>query len=166
MIYFLDTEFIEAGPHHPLHLISIALVCDDGREYYAESTEFPSHLANEWVRRNVFPHLTWTDAKSRLHIATDVYAFIQHGQPDTAKREFWGYYADYDWVVFCQLFGAMADLPHAWPMYCRDLKQWWDDVGNPTLPVQGKEAHHALGDARWHKQVWHFLQECSKKATP
>jgi hypothetical protein len=53
-------------------------------------------------------------------------------------------YADYDWVVLCQLFGAMVDLPKGWPMYCRDIKQWADELGNPQLPEQGKGEHHAL----------------------
>ena len=33
------------------------------------------------------------------------------------------YYADYDWVALCQLYGRMLDLPGRWPMFCRDLKQ-------------------------------------------
>jgi len=39
---------------------------------------------------------------------------------------FYGYYADYDWVVFCWLFGRMIDLPKEFPMYCIDLKQLLD----------------------------------------
>lgn len=41
--------------------------------------------------------------------------------------EFYAYCADYDWVVFCWLFGRMMDLPNGFPMYCRDLKQILDD---------------------------------------
>jgi hypothetical protein len=43
---------------------------------------------------------------------------------------FCGYYSDYDWVVFCWLFGKMMDLPTSsgFPMYCYDLKQKLDDV--------------------------------------
>ena len=40
--------------------------------------------------------------------------------------EFYGYYCDYDWVVFCWLFGRMIDLPKDFPMYCIDLKQELD----------------------------------------
>lgn len=79
----------------------------------------------------------------------------------TDKPELWAYYADYDWVVLCQLFGTMMDLPNGWPMYCRDVKQLCDELGNPKLPEQGKSEHHALADARWTRQAWAFL-----KATP
>ena len=43
------------------------------------------------------------------------------------KPQFYGYYSDYDWVVFCWLFGKMIDLPKGFPMYCIDLKQLLDD---------------------------------------
>lgn len=43
------------------------------------------------------------------------------------KPVFYGYYADYDWVVFCWLFGKMIDLPTSFPMFCIDLKQMFDE---------------------------------------
>ena len=73
------------------------------------------------------------------------------------KPEFWGYFCDYDWVAFCQLFGTMVQLPKGFPMYCRDIKQWCDALGNPRLPEQGKNEHSALLDAQWNKQSWQFL---------
>lgn len=74
------------------------------------------------------------------------------------KPEFWGYCADYDWVAFCQLFGRMVDVPKGFPMYCRDVKQWCDQLGNPRLPERGPGEHHALVDAEWVKEAWEFLQ--------
>lgn len=71
--------------------------------------------------------------------------------------EFWGYYADYDWVVFCQLFGPMVSLPKGFPMYCRDIKQWADYLWNPEIPKPDKEIHHALSDALWVKEAHKFL---------
>lgn len=60
MKYFLDTEFIE-GFHKPLFgkrrhfidLISIGIVAEDGREYYAISNEFNAKDADGWVVENV-----------------------------------------------------------------------------------------------------------------
>lgn len=43
---------------------------------------------------------------------------------------FYAYYADYDWVAFCWLFGNMMDLPKGFPMYCNDLKQMLDEKVN------------------------------------
>jgi hypothetical protein len=79
------------------------------------------------------------------------------------KPEIWAYYADYDWVVLCQLFGTMMDLPKEFPLYCRDIKQWADQLGNPELPKQGEDEHNALADARWNCQAWEFLADQSSQ---
>lgn len=80
---------------------------------------------------------------------------------DTAgsnKIEFWGYYCDYDWVVLCQLFGTMMDLPKGWPMYCLDLKQECYLRGNPKLPkMEGVKEHNALDDAKEIKFRYNWL---------
>lgn len=49
--------------------------------------------------------------------------------------EFYAYYADYDWVLFCSLFGRMIDLPKGFPMYCKDLKQMLDDKLMLQYPI-------------------------------
>jgi hypothetical protein len=51
----MDTEFIEDGS--TIDLISIGIVCEDGREYYAQSVEFDHRKASEWVKENVLVHL-------------------------------------------------------------------------------------------------------------
>src|SRR5262249_42772503 len=53
--YFYDTEFIDNG--RTIELISIGVAAEDGREYYAISTEFNPERAGSWVRRNVLPKL-------------------------------------------------------------------------------------------------------------
>jgi hypothetical protein len=53
--------------------------------------------------------------------------------------EFYGYYSDYDWVVFCWLFGRMNDLPKGFPMYCRDLKQMLDEVAESKTWYYGRD---------------------------
>jgi hypothetical protein len=44
--YFIDTEFIEAGPRKPIQLISIGIVAEDLRQLYRISAEFNSEDAN------------------------------------------------------------------------------------------------------------------------
>ncbi len=158
MRYFYDCEFIEDGV--TIDLISIGIVCEDGRELYLQSSEFNRDNASQWVRENVFPHL-WNAYHSRESIRQNILWFMnpeQYGKP-----ELWGYYADYDHVALCQLFGTMMDLPKGFPMYTRDIKQWCDCLGNPQLPEQGKGEHHALADARWNKVAWEFLREIEKQ---
>lgn len=179
MKYFYDTEFIEDGK--TIDLISIGVVAEDGRGYYAISTEFKPKKASQWVKDNVLIHLpprhvNFSDPsesprikseamnwKSREEIASDLVRFFQNGPQPQEKFELWGYYADYDHVALCQLYGTMMDLPDGWPMYTRDLKQWCDDLGNPELPKHSDGEHHALADARWNKNVYGFLLERARK---
>ena len=167
MKYFYDTEFIEDGK--TIDLISIGIVCEDGREYYAISTEFKARKASQWVKDNVISKLpdrkvSFYDSprikelslvwKSRKQIKEDIVKFIGKDKP-----ELWAYYADYDHIVLCQLFGTMMDLPKNFPMYTRDIKQLCDSLGNPELPRQGKDEHDALCDARWVKNTYAFLKK-------
>jgi hypothetical protein len=55
MRYYFDTEFIEDGK--TIDLISIGIVAEDGREYYAVSHEFNPCKASQWVKDNVLVHL-------------------------------------------------------------------------------------------------------------
>lgn len=171
--FFLDSEFYENGK--TIEMISLALVAEGdngrsesegGRYLYIENTDFDWTRVpdDHWIQTNVRPHLgtygtphskkvpfqreentTWGDV---------IKDFMKWFSP---PYEFWGYYADYDWVLFCQQFGRMVDLPKGWPMFCMDLKQWAVMLGNPILPAQDTVEHHALADARWNKTVWHYL---------
>lgn len=157
MKIWLDTEFIEDGK--TIDLVSIGMVREDGATYYAETNDYIPGKADEWVKENVLAHLHRGDAiKPRDVIAREIIEFAGE------NPEFWAYYADYDWVVLCQLFGRMVDLPEGWPMFCRDIKQWCVDLGNPKLPTQSSTEHHALEDARWNREAWLCLADRASRA--
>lgn len=150
MKIWFDTEFMEDG--RTIELLSLGAVREDGACFYAEAQEADYMKANEWVAKNVLPKMVGgTSLQPRRWIADSFRSFCGE------KPELWAYYADYDWVVLCQLYGRMVDLPKGWPMYCRDVKQLCDSLGNPRLPENVGE-HHALADAKWTKQAWEFLQ--------
>lgn len=177
MKYYLDTEFITGFKkdisflptignwnknQFYIQLVSIGIVAEDGREYYAISNEFNPNLADDWVKENVLSKLPnrrvgFHDSprgkqetlyyKSNKIIANEIINFIDARYVDINDKSkgfmypsekipnaissknvsFYAYYADYDWVVFCSLFGKMIDLPNGFPMYCRDLKQVFDE---------------------------------------
>lgn len=176
MKYFLDTEFIEDGT--TIDLISIGIVAEDGREFYRQNLSCAFKEANDWVMRNVFPtleHFTMRGERSCTPRVCPHYE-VRETQPcgnecpwaphygirDAVKvfcdptkygnPEFWGYYADYDWVAFCQLFGGMIDLPSGYPMFCRDLIQEIKRIQLNTSELitvtKAANEHHALADAR------------------
>lgn len=150
--YFLDTEFIEDGK--TIDLVSLALVCEDGRELYVQSEEADLSRASGWVKKHVISNLDKTSWYTRDEIKTKLLDFVK------LPAQFWGYYADYDWVALCQIFGTMMDLPEGWPMYCNDLKQLQvakaPDVDLHKLCQQEAE-HNALWDARWNMCIYSKL---------
>lgn len=169
--YYLDTEFDDTGA--AINLISIGLVCEDGRELYLVNSECNHGKCNDWVKANVLPQLPACTCpggsmlgylghqplclwRSREAIRDAINAFIVD---DGTQIEIWAYYASCDWVVFYQLFGEMVNLPKHFPKFVRDLKTHALDIGytgkfKVLLPDEGH--HDALCDARWNKKV-HFL---------
>lgn len=216
MLYFLDTEFIENG--QTIDLISIGIISDDGREYYAINKNYNFIEADKWVRENVLKPIgldygllekfelnlesglfekleskrneTLTEReklykqnkkyiKSKTFIKEEILKFLGYCnglffppqkidapiiiERESDKPEFWADYCSYDWVVFCQLFGTMMDLPKGFPMYCNDIQQLWRTKGCPQLPKQKTTEHNALEDAKYVKTLYEFLTNIKKK---
>jgi hypothetical protein len=147
MRYFYDTEFIEDG--RTIDLISIGVAAEDGREYYAVSSEFNPERAGSWVRSHVLPKLPSPASqlwRSRAQIRSELETFFDIDGDD--RIELWAWIAAYDHVVLCQLWGPMTHLPPALPRFTRELRQFWEDRGSPKLPPRPRDAHDALVDAR------------------
>lgn len=175
---YLDTEFIENG--ETIDLISIALVKEAGQELYLGNQDCDFDQASDWVKENVLCPMGFevgSEGKmiipdipnfwfSKKAIAEEIFKFLggefnDDGSTKTlsAKPSFWGWYSSTDWVAFYQLYGRLIDLPLGFPLHCCDLKQECDRLGNPKLPSKTKQAHNALEDAKWIRQVSWFLQE-------
>jgi hypothetical protein len=172
--YFYDCEFLENG--ETIELISIGLVCDDGREYYAVNSDMPIDRINsrQWLMKNVWPHLPLRgykpspqmnalqvsagvldtrDARVKPEwvIANEVRDFILGTDSDQLPHvELWADYGAYDHVALCQLFGSMVHLPEGMPMFTHDLQQELARVGlsDKDMPQQESGLHNALADAR------------------
>ncbi|WP_018024595.1 polyadenylate-specific 3'-exoribonuclease AS [Corynebacterium ulceribovis] len=147
MKYFYDTEFIEDGS--TIDLISIGVVAEDGREFYAVSTEFDASRAGSWVRTHVLNQLPpissplWMDRRTIREQLTNFLAPTGQERP-----ELWAWVGAYDHVAFAQLWGSMVKLPKCMPRWTHELKQHWVAAGKPPLPNAPGNAHDALADAR------------------
>ncbi|NUS89445.1 MAG: hypothetical protein HOY75_43775 [Streptomyces sp.] len=178
-----DLEFIEyrtgwLRKRYTIELISIALVADDGRTYYAVNRDLPLRRIrrHKWLMDNVVPHLPKGRGDRRNHvpkswlfdyadpavkhqtlIAREVAAFIQ----TTDNVELWANYGAYDHVRLCWLWGLMVDLPPGVPMYTNDIQQEARRLGiaSDALPKQESGEHNALADARHNQTVRRWLAE-------
>ena len=122
MKYWMDTEFIERP--YTIDLISIGLVAEDGREFYAESSEI------DWTRPATGPSKPCARNSRARECRARTSATPFAGFIDEDKHPvFSGCFPAYDWVAFCWLFGGMNDLP-----FCVSA----------TLP-----GHQAMGDQSW-----------------
>ena len=161
MKFTFDTEFHEHTTKfgHVVEPISLGMVSHDGRSLYMEFNDFDYEAAEQhpFLKAHVLPQLHLSDKKriSRAEGAEKIMAFI-----GGAKPEIWAYYADYDWVVFCCLFGGMTKLPPRWPMLCLDLKQELLRRGyrDEEIPKQERYEHHALADAHWNMQIIKWME--------
>lgn len=177
MKLFYDCEFLEDG--RTIDLISIGMVRECGAEYYAVNRDMPVRRIrrNPWLMANVVPSLprapgdarlyqpkrwlfNYSDpcVKSRQVIAREVREFILAAD----RPELWAWYAAYDHVLLCQLWGRMIDLPEGMPMWTNDLKQEAERLGNPDVPRlsgvgPGMSKHNALHDAREVKYRYDWL---------
>ena len=245
MKYFIDTEFLE-GPQNKtlfgisygktkptIDLISIGIVAEDGRDYYAISKEFnlkeawnrfdwkrkkvhdgiPGAYKVYWIRENVLKPI-WVEkcnegftlgnspmtpkgieklftyknfkkiinkyGKTNKQIAEEIKEFVYNrgflfadsqeqvplrniGTKYTkSKIEFYRHYSDYDWVVFCWLFGRMIDLPEGFPMFAFDIQQQIEEykIDKELLlkEVPQINSHNSLSDAFWNKNAYEWIQ--------
>jgi hypothetical protein len=153
--FFYDCEFIEDG--RTIDLVSIGVVGEDGREFYAVSTQFDPAKAIDWVKRNVLDKLpspgnpAW---RAPARIREDLLAFLL--EPGT-PIELWAWMAAYDHVALCQLWGDMRSLPRPVPRFTHELRQRWEDAGSPPQPPQPADQHDALADARHNLARWRAL---------
>lgn len=180
MKYFYDTEFLEDGS--TIDFISIGIVAEDGREYYAVNAECDTDriVNNKWLMDHVmssikhdtyiastpqgFPIRRWmyiTDpaAKPKSWIARNITDLVG-GDRDA---EFWAWYGAYDHVCLAQLWGKMIDLPNMIPMVTDDIKTLAKEAkrktgSEPRFPSQPAGHHNALDDARWNVVRYNYVR--------
>lgn len=175
MNYFFDTEFIDLG--NRVELVSIGIVREDGRTFYAESTCYDKREADEWLHKNVFDKLYLhktlklnSKAVNPQLMATEVFgdlAFIESeilewfGSDENIRM--YAYYASHDWTAFCSIFGRMMNVPSKFGMYPTCLKNLMDFKGlttewkQATVPDPTGE-HNALVDAKWNVELYKAIQ--------
>jgi 3'-5' exoribonuclease-like protein len=167
--YFYDCEFIEDG--RVVDLVSIGVVDENGREFYAVSTEFDASRALPWVRKHVLDKLpspadpAW---RSRARIRDELWEFLVLPVRDRPqeKIELWAWFAAYDHVALAQLWGAMPQLPREIPRLTKDLRQLWEERGRPKLPAPEASRHDALVDARHNLARWHAMTAVQPDSRP
>jgi hypothetical protein len=116
---------------------------------------------------NNFKYFLEKNGQSRKKIASFIDSWVDHilynGYIVKRPIRFYAYYADYDWVAFCWLFGKMIDLPKGFPKFCMDLKQMMVERGfdgdwKKRFCPDPEGEHNALVDATWNKKLHKMIK--------
>lgn len=171
---FFDTEF--TGLKQDTKLISIGLISEDGKTFYAETSyQYEDKDLDDWLRENVIANLRFVSEYSSDPILDcDHHAMKAQGSRIASQLsewltqfetcEMWSDCLAYDWVLFCQLFGHAFNIPKNVYYIPFDLatllkiKGVDPDVNREEFSgLEGKRKHNALWDAK-------VIKACYEKA--
>lgn len=146
MLIFFDTEFTDLciAPH----LISIGLISEDGREFYAElSDTYVTKDCCDFVQESVLPHLEGGKVLVPMHeLALRLRSWLEaFEQPVKLATDS----ISWDWPWIQEIFGETGTWPSNLDGKPEILKQEADfNQAIEQAYAGGLRRHHALDDAR------------------
>jgi len=107
---FFDTEF--TGLHQKTTLISIGIVSDCGKTFYAEFTDYDKKQVDEWLQTNVIDNLYLSVMDNnaslnewRLIANTEaIKEALERWIEQFESVQVWSDCLSYDWVLFCNFW--------------------------------------------------------------
>ena len=133
-IYF-DTEF--TGLHKNTTLISIGLIDENDRCFYAEFTDYDESQCDDWIKENVIKNLKHKGTHD-LHLKgynpredktwiigskDEVYNALYEWLLIYDRIQLVSDVCHYDMVLLIDLFGTACDLPRCINPACHDINQ-------------------------------------------
>lgn len=181
MKIFFDTEF--TGLHQNTTLISIGMVSEDGKKFYAELSDYDKSQVDEWINKNVLAH-RWCHTNRTDWDVPSYYYYGNSKQIASELRKYLSRFdkvelvsdcAHYDMMLFINLFGTAFDIPDNVCPACYDVNQ---DIAkfhevdghtafdinreeilkNNNIVING-EKHNALYDAEVIKALYEIVSK-------
>ena len=116
---FFDTEF--TGLHQNTTLISIGLVSECGKTFYAEFNDYDFKQIDDWLKENVINNLQYNGIFQKLDETKNSISYKSTTENIKEKLttwleqfsevEIWSDCLSYDWVLFNQIFGHAFNIP-------------------------------------------------------
>ena len=110
---FFDTEF--TGLHQNTTLISIGLISECGKTFYAEFNDYDFNQVDDWIKENVINKLQYNGIFQKLDETNESISYKSTTENIREKLtiwlaqfgevEIWSDCLSYDWVLFNQIFG-------------------------------------------------------------
>lgn len=179
---FFDEEF--TGLHKGTTLISIGLISETGKTFYAEFNDYAKDQIDEWLQKNVIDNLKFNHVDDLTPKAA---SFNMPGIQDYSLKsdtatiakhlkmwleqfgdvEMWSDCLAYDWVLFNHIFGHAFDIPKNVYYIPFDICTMFKLLGiDPDISREkfanyedSTEKHNALHDAKVIKLCYEKMQE-------
>lgn len=135
MELFFDTEF--TGLHKNTTLISVGIISEDGRRFYAELTDYDKNQCNDWIKEHVLSNLLLGGMEAgKRAILDDPLIVMAKGDSKYVSQElntwlsqfdeiqFISDVCHYDFVLLIDLItngGTAFDLPENISPVCHDI---------------------------------------------
>lgn len=176
MKVFFDCEF--TGLHQQTTLVSIALIAESGKKFYAELSDYDEQQLDPWLIDHVINGLLGIDGLAALHAKEpDLTAMQTTRAPLASLLQHWlgdlgdmvtmiGDVPAYDWMLFCELYGGANNTPpnvHYYPLDFATVLAWHrldPDIDRQILcdplpdHIQELGKHNALLDAHLLEGAW------------
>jgi len=183
MKIFFDTEF--TGLHKNTTLISIGLVDENGRTFYAEFLDYDTNQVDDWIKDNVINNLKYnTCTKNGCNKDREHFECVGNTYYISTWLDIWLSEYDnvelvsdcchYDMVLFIDIFGGAFDIPKQVNPACHDINQ---DIAryyeisekeafdfsreellqNNAITIKG-DKHNSLYDAKVIKTIYEIIK--------
>lgn len=174
---FLDTEF--TGLHQKTTLISIGIVSECGKEFYAEFNDFDATQINSWLRKNILDNLfflgVYQDMQSMREKnwyksnTKEIAEKLKEWLSQFNRVEIWSDTLAYDWILFNQLFGHAFNIPDNVYYIPFDIATLFKTKGiDPDVNREDfvKDYMDGLGKETKHNSLWDakIIERCYYKA--
>jgi len=134
MKLFFDTEF--TGLYKGTTLVSLGIIAEDGKKFYAEFTDYDKTQCDDWIKKNVITNtvIGGNNTLYELHqnmknlivsvgtkkqIRSELLKWLQQ----YADIQFLSDVSHYDFVLLIDIFGGAFDLPGNVSAACHDINQ-------------------------------------------
>ena len=123
---FIDLEF--TGLHQATTPISLGIISECGKTFYAEFTDYDRSQLNDWLEENIIPN-TWVAVHEPITSMGEVVGdsrwadvhvfgssdyikpFLEKWLSQFEKIVIWSDCLAYDWVLFNQIWGHAFSIP-------------------------------------------------------
>ena len=121
------------GLYKDAKLISIGLISDDGREFYAEFTDIDVNSQDDWIKQNVLVNTAYYGNKDIRGITDSnnyyigdkiiIQKYLKEWLLQFGDIQLISDVCHYDMVLFIDIFGSAFDLPENVCASCHDINQ-------------------------------------------